>query len=54
MPEDVAYGLSKSGVDTSRDVQSYERGEESPDRQTDGFSSSYSRLVDVPAQTCRG
>ena len=49
MPEDVAFISSKSGVDTSRDgkVMSAARkiADRQTDRQTDGFSSLYSRYI---------
>ena len=43
MPEDVAFISSKSGVDTSRDGKVMSVAKKSADRQTDGFSSLYSR-----------
>ena len=43
MPEDMAFISSKSGVDTSRDGKVMSVAKKSADRQTDGFSSLYSR-----------
>ena len=56
MPEDIAITSSKSDVDPcshGRDPDGQKSADRQTDRRTDGFSTLYSRLANVPALSCR-